>query len=62
MTVNSWDEESEIDLSLNSLAQDDPILVDMLKNYYLTSPPSADLPYNIDNRNLEPTRLQVSDL
>ena len=62
MTVNSCEEESEIDLSLNSLAQDDPILVDMLKNYYITSPPSVDLPYKIDNRNLEPTRLQVSDL
>ena len=54
-----YDEESEIDESLNGLPQDDPILVEALKNYYLTSP-ADQLPYKIDKDRLQPERLDVS--
>ena len=54
-----YDEEAEIDESLNGLPQDDPILVEALKNYYLTSP-ADQLPYKIDKDRLQPKSLDVS--
>ena len=44
---------------LNGLAQNDPILVDALKNYYLSGPVD-ELPYNIEKYRLDPTLLAVS--
>ena len=57
--MDCFDEEGEIDASLNGLAQDDPVVVDALKNYYLTAP-ANELPYKIDKYRLDPNLLQVS--
>jgi len=43
-----FDEEGDIDETLNGLKQDDPYLVDVLKDYYLMSPSSG--PYQIDKK------------
>ena len=52
------DEEGEIDESLNGLQQDDPILIDAIKNYYLMS--AATMPYKIQPKNLQPPAIYVS--
>ena len=52
------DEEGEIDESLNGLQQDDPILIDAIKNYYLMS--AATMPYKIQPANLQPPAIYVS--
>ena len=57
--MDCYEEEAEIDSSLNGLAQNDPILVDALKNYYLSGPVD-ELPYNIEKYRLDPTLLAVS--
>ena len=43
---------------LNGLNQDDPYLVDVLKNYYLMSPASG--PYRIDQKFLRSPLVDVS--
>ena len=43
---------------LNGLNQDDPYLVDVLKNYYLMSPASG--PYRIDQKFLRSPLADVS--
>ena len=52
------DEEGEIDESLNGLHQDDPILIDAIKNYYLMS--AATMPYKIQPKNLQSPAIYVS--
>ena len=53
------DEEGDIDESLNGMKQDDPVLIDAIKNYYLQSPASAKMPYNIDPDRLKPPKVYV---
>ena len=48
--------EGDIDNQLTGLAQDDPIVIDALKNYYLDNP--NDFPINLD-RPTTPASLQV---
>jgi hypothetical protein len=47
-SVNNKDQivENDIDWSLNSLEQDDPRLISVLKEKYLSSPPKK--PYNLN--------------
>ena len=52
-----FDEETDIDETLNGLEQDDPYLVDVLKNYYLMSPASG--PYRIDQQFLRSPLVDV---
>ena len=52
-----FDEEGDIDETLNGLEQDDPYLVDVLKNYYLMSPASG--PYRIDQQFLRSPLVDV---
>ena len=59
--LDCYEEEAEIDTSLNGLAQNDPILVDALKNYYLSGPVN-EMPYNIEKWRLNQTLLQVSNV
>ena len=59
--MDCYEEEAEIDTSLNGLAQNDPILVDALKNYYLSGPVN-EMPYNIEKWRLNQTLLQVSNV
>ena len=59
--MDCYEEEAEIDSSLNGLAQNDPILVDALKNYYLSGPVN-EMPYNIEKWRLNQTLLQVSNV
>ena len=53
-----FDEEGDIYDMLNGLNQDDPYLVDVLKNYYLMSPASG--PYRIDQKFLLSPLVDVS--
>ena len=59
--MDCYEEEAEIDTSLNGLAQNDPILVDALKNYYLSAAVN-EMPYNIEKWRLNQTLLQVSNV
>ena len=52
-----FDEEGDIDETLNGLKQDDPYLVDVLKDYYLMSPSSG--PYKIDKKFLRSPLIDV---
>ena len=52
-----FDEEGDIDETLNGLKQDDPYLVDVLKDYYLMSPSSG--PYQIDKKFLRSPLIDV---
>ena len=52
-----FDEEGDIDETLNGLKQDDPYLVDVLKDYYLMSPASG--PYRIDQKFLRSPLIDV---
>lgn len=52
-----YDEEGDIDESLNGLSQDDPVLVDAIKNYYLMSPASNKMPYKIKPANLNQPKI-----
>ena len=52
-----FDEEGDIYDMLNGLNQDDPYLVDVLKNYYLMSPASG--PYRIDQKFLHSPLVDV---
>ena len=51
------EEARDIDESLNGLEQDDPYLVDVLKNQYLMSPASG--PYRIDQNFLRSPLVDV---
>ena len=51
------EEARDIDESLNGLEQDDPYLVDVLKDYYLMSPASG--PYRIDQKFLRSPLVDV---
>ena len=51
------EEARDIDESLNGLEQDDPYLVDVLKNHYLMSPASG--PYRIDQNFLRSPLVDV---
>ena len=53
-----FDEEGDIDYTLNRLQQDDPYLVDVLKTYYLMSPAVG--PYRIDQKFLRSPLVEVS--
>ena len=59
--MDCYEEEAEIDTSLNGLAQNDPVLVDALKNYYLSAAVN-EMPYNIEKWRLNQTLLQVSNV
>ena len=39
--------QEDIDESLNDLQQDDPNLLDVIEDYFLTKPASPELKYNI---------------
>lgn len=45
--------QDDIDTYLNNLNQDDPELIDQIKNYYLTSPAPLDIEYNIPAERLQ---------
>lgn len=55
-----YDEEGDIDESLNGLSQDDPVLIDAIKNYYLMSPASNEMPYKIKPDKLNQPKIFVS--
>ena len=42
------EESDDIDESLNKLSQEDPVLIEALKNYYIDKPPPKDEPYHFD--------------
>ena len=44
--------QDDIDESLNNLDQDDPKLIEIVRNYYLTKPSSPELMYNIPKNRL----------
>ena len=54
--------QDDIDESLNELPQDDPYLVQLIKDYYINSPSPKEMQYNIPPKYFGANRILVNDL